>query len=116
MTLNNQTRYDTESLVRFFYHGLDALRSRIVKRVVFKYSPSDTYTGEAFTTRRAIILRVPKNIRLSIATLALLFEHEIAHLHGMEHHEMPTYLRYLNGRKPRWARGFKIPVERSQAA
>jgi hypothetical protein len=53
-------------------------------------------------------LAIASPAHFTMRRFARLFEHEAAHLRGMQHEAMPHELLYSLGQVPEWARGVKI--------
>ena len=54
---------------------------------------------------RRMVIALASPSRFSLRRLARLFEHEAAHLKGVEHSKMSERLLYSLGPTPRWAEG-----------
>lgn len=66
---------------------------------------------------RSATLRLPQPpIPLSIAAAALVWDHEIAHLRGVQHGDMPHDLRYCVGAPPVWSAGLAIRMQEEPEA
>lgn len=106
LRLENRSRYATEDLRRFLLRGMRACRIRHLDVIVV---PSPIRSrGCADVGGRRMVIAIAAPSRLTMRRLARLFEHEAAHIRGMEHEGMPRDLLYSLGDVPRWARNLKI--------
>lgn len=122
-TLENHSGYDTGDLARFFQVAFRVLGVRRDKRVIVVASPVRT-RGCASVSKdvrgATIVIAIAPPSRFSMAKLARIVEHEIAHAKGAEHSDMIAgraggrsprdwdRLHYSEGPLPWWARGLKI--------
>lgn len=119
--LINNTGYSTEDLRRFCIRGLQALKAKVPKRILFVAAPQRSRgcadvgpgctginksckSGEA---QDIVIALAPPN-RFSMRRLSRLFEHEVTHTQGYEHEDMPRNVMWSLGPVPDWAKDLKI--------
>lgn len=123
LTLENHSGYDTGDLRRLCLAAFRALGVRTPKRVIVVASPIRT-RGCATVARdrpgSPIVIAIASPSRFSMAKLARVLEHEIAHARGAEHEDMlrdqrwgrdrkeRERLHYSEGPLPRWARGLWV--------
>lgn len=103
----NRSGYRTDDLRTFFTRGARALRMR--GRLQISVVPSPIRSrgcAEVGGTRMVIAIASPS--KFSLRRLARLFEHEAAHIKGVEHERMRKDLLYSLGSVPRWAVGMRI--------
>ena len=121
--LENRTGYDTGDLRRFFAKGLTATGTRGRGgdlRIVVTASPIRSRGCAEVGVRECeggrcsrrngsrMIIAIAAPWRFSLRRLAKLFEHECAHIRGMEHEDMDKDLLLSLGRTPRWARASRF--------
>lgn len=118
--LENRTGYDTADLRRFFEKGLLATGTRGRNgdlRIVVSASPIRSRgcaeVGEmkcdakgrcAKANGARMIIAIAAPWRFSLRRLARLFEHECAHIRGIEHEEMSRDVLLSLGPTPDWAK------------
>lgn len=106
--LENLSGYDTGDLGVLFVRGLKATNTRIPDlRIIVKASPIRS-RGCATVNGSRMIFAMASPVRFSLRRLARLFEHEAAHLRGLEHEDMDRDLLFSLGPVPDWAEGAKI--------
>ena len=99
----NRSGYDSMSLMRFFRRGLKALGIRKPVRITVVSAPARSRgCAEVGGSDMVIAIASPRNF--SLRRLARLFEHEAAHLKGIEHKQMNKNLLYSLGSIPDWAK------------
>lgn len=105
--LENRTGYDTHDLARFFARGYDATRLRGKIKIVVTAAPRRSRgCADVGGRRMSISLASPSNF--SLRRLARLFEHEAAHLGGLDHKQMQYSVLMSLGRVPDWAHGLRL--------
>ncbi len=111
LRLINRSGYDDEDLRRFVRRGLSACGVRGAVECTCVASPIRS-RGCAEVGGKRMVLAIAAPSRTSkkefLRRLARLFEHEAAHLRGLEHHKMDRDLLYSRGPTPDWARGTKL--------
>ena len=121
--LENRSGYETEDLRRFFDRGLRATGTRGHDgdlRIIVTPSPirsrgcAEVGTVECKggrCTRKngsRMVIALASPVNFSLRRLARLFEHECAHIRGLEHEDMDEDLLYSLGPIPDWARGARF--------
>ena len=113
--LINNTGYNTEDLKRFCISGLRVLRARAPKRIAFVAAPRRSRgcaevgkTKSASGEERDIVIAIAPPSRFTMRRLARLFQHEVTHSFGYEHHEMQHDVLWSLGSIPDWAKGLTI--------
>ena len=102
--VRNRTGYVTSDLRSFLERGFQAMRMRGSFEV--DVVPSPIYSrGCAEVGGRRMVIAIAAPSRFSLRRLARLFEHEAAHLKGLDHDRMNEKLLYSLGPTPEWARG-----------
>ena len=117
--LENRTGYDTRDLERFFERGLlatgtrgrggdlriVALSSPIRSRGCAEVGTVECSGGRCTRTNGSrIVIALAAPWRFSLRRLARLFEHECAHIRGIEHEDMSEKMLFSLGPIPDWAR------------
>lgn len=107
LTVDNRSGYDTRDLHRFFLKGLRAMKVTGPTHVVVAASPIRS-RGCAQVGGRVIVISIASPANFSMRRLSRLFEHEVAHKVGSEHHHMSENLLYSLGPTSEWAKGMTI--------
>ena len=106
--MENRSGYDTGDLRSFFSRGLKATDTRIRDlRILVVASPVRS-RGCATVNGTRMVIAIASPVRFSLRRLARLFEHEAAHLRGLEHEDMDRQLLYSLGPVPEWAKGINL--------
>lgn len=116
LRLENRTGWDTGDLRRFFLKGLEAMGARGRRHIIVVPAPQRSRgcaeVGQTFARRlregEAIVIAMASPANFSLRRLARLFEHEVSHTLGYEHHHMGERLYWSLGRIPYWAEGSRI--------
>lgn len=111
--LINRTGYDTGDLRRFLARGFHAMGFTPAQvrtfRVVLTSAPQRSRGCAHIDGRHKVLsLALASPHRASLRRLARLFEHESAHLRGIDHEQMDRRTLYSLGNIPAWAEGTKI--------
>ena len=107
--LENRSGYDTNDLGRFFARGLQATNTKADGlRIVVVASPVRS-RGCASVGGRQMVIAIAAPWRFSLRRLARMFEHECAHIRGVEHRMMERQLLYSLGPTPAWAEEVGAP-------
>lgn len=106
--LENRSGYDTGDLRSFFTKGLRATGTRIQDlRITVVASPIRS-RGCATVGGTRMVIAIASPVRFSLRRLARLFEHEAAHLRGLEHDDMDRGLLLSLGPTPDWAKRSRL--------
>lgn len=112
LTVENRSGYDTRDLHRFFLKGLRVMRVKEPTRIVVVSSPIRSrgcaQVGVDGREGRVVVISIASPANFSMRRLSRLFEHEVAHKLGSEHHHMPENLLYSLGPTSEWASGMRI--------
>lgn len=99
----NRSGYDSRDLIRFFRRGLTALNIHKSIRITVVSAPARS-RGCAEVGGKEMVIAIASPAHFSLRRLARLFEHEAAHIKGIEHDKMNSKLLYSLGPVPDWAK------------
>lgn len=102
-TLDNRSGWTTRDLACFFARGLRAYGVKKHCHIIVTRSPIRS-RGCAQIGGKALVIAIASPSRFDLRRLARLFEHEVAHLQGKRHEDMPHNVLWSLGPVPTWAR------------
>lgn len=109
--LENRSGYATADLRRFFARGFAAYAfpERAVRAYTIAVMTAPQRSrGCAEVGGRRMAIAIASPTHFSLRRFARLFEHEAAHLAGMDHEDMPYRLLMSLGPVPEWATGTRL--------
>lgn len=105
LKLINRSGYDSGDLYRFFLKGIRANGIKKSIRIVVVSAPQRS-RGCAVVGGRDMVIAIASPAHFSLKRLSRLFDHEAAHINGLDHKDMKNNrLLYSSGSVTEWAKG-----------
>lgn len=105
-TLDNRSGWSSRDLAYFFAAGLRAYGVKKHVHIIVTRSPIYS-RGCAQIGGKAMVIAISSPSKFELRRLARLFQHEVAHLKGQRHEDMPDNVLWSEGPLPAWA---KLPI------